>query len=492
MKTCNYESWGLRLALSVAMSLMLVFTSVLSPDDITVNAEPGSATAYVNSDVGAYMRKSFSTSSSKVTALDNNTRVTIIRETFASRKSYDTKKRWFYVTANGYSGYMRADTLKNFSYASQTGTVKSRVNYRSGAGTGMAQRGSLRAGQQVTVCLKTTPYGSNDTWYKVRIGSRYYYLRGKWIAFNGSSSQSETNGNASSSASSSSSASQSIPTFSLSGVNYPSKLRVNKSYSIYGKITSDYNITSAKIGVTDTSGRWILSTTKTVNGKTFDIRKADADIKFGSLGVGQYIYRADITVGGKVYTKISSSFEVYNPSSASAGTVTPQTTGTAKLITDKAFEISWPQGTSSSKYKYSGGRSTEAFKKALEKAYPNRSRWGAAPKVGASCDVFVGTVVRATGYDTKFPRGLDDQWEHLRKSKKWTEVSANKSNLKSGDIITYKEKSGAHICIYVEKNGEGYISEAAYKRYYGYINKSVSARISTKGKTWIKVYRCIK
>ena len=148
------------------IAVLISFAAVFMMNAVKVNAETGNATATIRADGGAYMRKSFSTSSAKVTLLKNGTKVTIIRETFASRYSYDTNKRWFYVKANGYSGYVRADLLKDFSYSGDTATVKSSLNYRGGAGTGMKIKGVLKAGDKVDVKLLATPYGTNDTWYK--------------------------------------------------------------------------------------------------------------------------------------------------------------------------------------------------------------------------------------------------------------------------------------------------------------------------------------
>ena len=142
----------------------------------------------------------------------------------------------------------------------------------------------------------------------------------------------------------------------------------------------------------------------------------------------------------------------------------PKTKG--QLIADTAKSCAWAYGTPRSKYKYPDGSPTSAFKKAIEKAYPDRSGWGKQTRAGASCDVFTGTCVRASGVDTKFPRGLDDQIPYLNKSDKFTKVGIKSaSDLKAGDIIVYtKKKGGGHICIYV---GSDKICEAGYvsKRY---------------------------
>ena len=155
-----------------------------------------------------------------------------------------------------------------------------------------------------------------------------------------------------------------------------------------------------------------------------------------------------------------------------------------ELIGAKAYELAYKDA-ASTKAKYPDGKPTEAFKKALDKVYPDRKSWGAAPRAGASCDVFVGTCVRAAGIDSNFPRGLS--FTYLPKSDKFEQVkSPTASNLQDGDIILYeKDPDGGHICIF----DKGKIKEASLKKWYGRTSNSVKARLSTKGKKWVKVFR---
>lgn len=144
-------------------------------------------------------------------------------------------------------------------------------------------------------------------------------------------------------------------------------------------------------------------------------------------------------------------------------------------IAAKAIEFAWPYGTSSGKYSYPEGSPVAAYATGLQTAYGSRSGWGAAPKAGASCDVFVGTVVR-NSYDTSFPRGLSEQFPYLASSSKFTEVNTRStSGMRDGDVIIYRYKdsngSGAHTFIYITINGTGYIVNANYNRTYAYITK---------------------
>lgn len=155
-----------------------------------------------------------------------------------------------------------------------------------------------------------------------------------------------------------------------------------------------------------------------------------------------------------------------------AGIPTTKYTGPAptfpNAIAQQAIKCAYPYGTSNSKMTYPGASAKAEYQAALQNAYGDRSGWGKQTKAGASCDVFVGTVVRSCGYDRKFPRGLDEDLKYLPGSK-FTSIGITKaSQFQPGDIIMYINKgSGGHICVYVEIGGKGYIAEASYslKRY---------------------------
>lgn len=139
----------------------------------------------------------------------------------------------------------------------------------------------------------------------------------------------------------------------------------------------------------------------------------------------------------------------------------------SKEIVIKAKELAWPYGTDKEVCKYDGGSPTDAFKMALDTAYPDRSGWGKKPKAGASCDVFVGTVVRAAGFDENFPRGLDDVEDHIDKYPDlWQKLSYSDPSgfeLRPGDVIFQKwntnGKPYGHIMIYI---GDGKVANAHY------------------------------
>lgn len=169
----------------------------------------------------------------------------------------------------------------------------------------------------------------------------------------------------------------------------------------------------------------------------------------------------------------------------------------AKLATD--FSYKYNKDGIPDKAKYPKGKPKKAYKEALNKYYPDRKSWSAAPRKGASCDVFAGTVIRASGLDKKFPRSLGSQLARLKKLVKDGKLKEVKkptaSDLIDGDIIYYKKTTGGgHICIIAGKK----VHHAAIRKYYGVTTNNRKRMLSKKdknGKTYKKhvyVFRPIK
>lgn len=131
--------------------------------------------------------------------------------------------------------------------------------------------------------------------------------------------------------------------------------------------------------------------------------------------------------------------------------------------------------TNTKKAAYPSGEPKEAYKKGLDQAYGKNRKWSDPAKKGASCDVFVGTCVRCSGVDKKFPRGLSPSY--LAKSSAFKQISKDK--VKPGDIIV----SPKHICI---AWADGKVKEASYGDFYPKTTNSLKARLNAKG---AKVYR---
>ncbi len=164
----------------------------------------------------------------------------------------------------------------------------------------------------------------------------------------------------------------------------------------------------------------------------------------------------------------------------------------SEAIAQTAINLAWPYGTAKSVYSYRGGSATPEFKAALDAVFPNRSGWGAKPKVGASCDVFTETCVRYSGYDKSVPRGLTDAFSYYPKHpEKWTKTGISKvKDMQPGDVILWKKSNGTgHACIFVKINGVGYLAEAHYNaEEYGCIDKKASDYTPSKY-TYFNIYR---
>lgn len=166
----------------------------------------------------------------------------------------------------------------------------------------------------------------------------------------------------------------------------------------------------------------------------------------------------------------------------------------AKPVTPKADKIvelaklyAYTHGTGSNKYGYPNGKPKDSYKDALKVFDPARKNWSKPARSGASCDVFVGTVIRNAGIDIGFGRGLDEQWKDLTNKKKFKEVKP--SDVKPGDIITYvKRGGGGHTCICMGDR----VAEAGYNHYYPRIGEKTSARTKKSNKKWIRAYRVIE
>lgn len=167
---------------------------------------------------------------------------------------------------------------------------------------------------------------------------------------------------------------------------------------------------------------------------------------------------------------------------------TPTPSANGEKIAAMARACAWPAGTPKSKYSYPGGSPTAAYKAALNKAYPDRSSWGKQTRAGASCDVFVGTVCRASGVDPSFPRGLDGVEKHMKGNSRWTLTGVkSKGSMLPGDVVFQKYKGGGgHIFVYL---GNGKIANAHYNgKTYGIVQDISSTRAASKCKVY-NVYR---
>jgi len=476
---------SVRFLVYILIFVMLAAIPVMLPESsFAASSDSVTATAKVDSKEGAFLRKKASTKSAKVAGLDNNTDLVIMKEVFVTRKKTALTKRWYYVKAGPKQGYIRADLVKNIKYSSSDATLKKKAAGRSGAGKSMKKKATLKKGGKVTVLLKAKACGSSKVWYKVKKGKKRYYVAGSNIKFAKTGSVSETGTATSPAAAAVTEPVSSGPLeFTLDNVSLPETIGRGTPFVLKGTISSTKVITKVKGGITKSSGSWVTAAEIEVNDTVFDISAIDLLIRFGDLANGSYVYKVSAYVDGKWHTQIKKDFKIVEPVKG-------------KKITAKALEVCWPAGTPAKTYKYGKtGSATEAYTAAIEQAYPDRSGWGTAPKKGASCDVFVGTVLRASGVDPDAPRGLDEQIPYYRNSGKYTLLpyTGDRSLLQSGDIVIFKRKAGnTHTCIYLKKDGVEYVAEANYKHTYAYLTSSastVNSKLKTSDKKYIYIYR---
>lgn len=129
-------------------------------------------------------------------------------------------------------------------------------------------------------------------------------------------------------------------------------------------------------------------------------------------------------------------------------------------IAQTAIELAWPKGTSKSTFKE---KEYEPFKKAADEVHIADKKY---------CHNFVATVVRYSGYDKSFPPTISrdnskgkDQREYVRSHSDLWELIPNwygdKSKLKVGDIVSWKEGDSQHTFIIIDIDGELKKAESA-------------------------------
>ena len=157
-------------------------------------ASTPTAKGQINSSDGAILRQSSSTDSKRLAVLSDDTDVVIHKEVFKKKTSTAAKNRWYYVTANGMKGYVRADLIDHIKYGSVKGKATKKVSYRKGAGVKMKYAGSFKKGKKITVVLKANPVysarGTSKTWYKVKYRNKYYYVCSSKIKLTGNQTSS--------------------------------------------------------------------------------------------------------------------------------------------------------------------------------------------------------------------------------------------------------------------------------------------------------------
>ena len=149
-------------------------------------------------------------------------------------------------------------------------------------------------------------------------------------------------------------------------------------------------------------------------------------------------------------------------------------------------ELAYAKGTDKAIYNYKTGKPKEAFTAAIKKVYGSvYSKWSKQTRMGASCDVFVGTVLRYSGCDTTYPRGL--QYQIKKTPKHMSQVT----DIKAGDMMYYLYDGGGHTRMIVDIDGKLYNCEANYQKnggQYGHIDALATAKPKNATKM-LKIFR---
>lgn len=143
--------------------------------------------------------------------------------------------------------------------------------------------------------------------------------------------------------------------------------------------------------------------------------------------------------------------------------------------------LAWPAETEDAKTDYPGGSGSEAFNDAHKKVTPGSSDACAAR--GASCDMFVATVVRWAGYDKDYPLGnVMTQYAWARNHPELWEVidwDGDQSKVQAGDVIW--ENGGGHTYIVMQdESGKNWIASASHCDYFGKIREWRNPRLPAK------------
>ena len=186
-----------------------------------------------------------------------------------------------------------------------------------------------------------------------------------------------------------------------------------------------------------------------------------------------YVYSEEVPAPAPIKTGYSGSF--------------PDFVQHSRNYLDKiARELAYAKGTTKATYNYKTGKPKGTFTTAIKKVYGSvYSKWSKQCRMGASCDVFVGTVLRYSGCDTTWPRGLESQ------IKKTPKHMSQVTDIKAGDMMYYTYNGGGHTRMIVDISGKLYNCEANYKNnggQYGHIGTLATAKPKNATKM-LKIFR---
>ena len=113
--------------LTLMAAMLIAVMPVLSVPAFTSEAGAITATGTIN-DSDVNLREHASTSSESVAVLSKNKKVTIQREVFKTEDSTKAVDRWYFVTVDKKSGYVRSDLVSNISWSNTAAVSTDELN----------------------------------------------------------------------------------------------------------------------------------------------------------------------------------------------------------------------------------------------------------------------------------------------------------------------------------------------------------------------------
>lgn len=163
--------------LSVVFILLLMTAGIIMSSTTSNGLSGLEASGKICSSGGAMLRQGASTKSNKIAVLKNGAIVEVQKEVFTTKKKTGAKYRWYYVNTGAGYGYVRSDLVRIKSYGSALGKANKKIAYRKGAGTKMSKKGNIKKKANFTIVLEAKAKGSSAVWYKIKKGSKYYYVK---------------------------------------------------------------------------------------------------------------------------------------------------------------------------------------------------------------------------------------------------------------------------------------------------------------------------
>lgn len=173
MTISKKQSITLRILMVAVMMTLALLASSFDSDAMSGLEASG----HIRSTGGAVLRAGASTKTASLAVLKDGSVVEIQKEVFTHKKKRSAKYKWYLVNSGAGIGYVRSDLVKINSYGSAAAQTTKKIAYRKGAGTKMAKKGNLKKKANFTIVLEAKAKGSSAVWYKIKKGSKYYYVK---------------------------------------------------------------------------------------------------------------------------------------------------------------------------------------------------------------------------------------------------------------------------------------------------------------------------